>query len=113
MPDQELQDKTVGGNLAKKLDAAGWGLFFIWIGLVIGLDIRESVALLGIGITTLGVQLVRKSKGLNFEGFWCLVGAAFLLGGIWQEFNVELPLLAVLLVVGGVAVLWKGVLSKG
>ena len=112
MADEELQEKVVGGSLAKKLDAAGWGLFFIWLGVVIGLDFRESVALLGIGIITLGMQLVRKSQGLNFEGFWCLVGAAFLLGGIWQEFDVELPLLAILLVVGGVAVLWKGVLSK-
>jgi hypothetical protein len=94
------------------LDAAGWGLFFIWIGLVVGMELRSGVALLGIGIITLGMQLVRKSRGLNFEGFWCLVGAAFLLSGIWQEFNVDLPLFAILLVVVGVAVLWKGVLSK-
>lgn len=105
---RESRDYGVG----KTLDAAGWGLFFIWIGLVFGLEIRSSVALLGIGIITLGMQLVRKSRGLTFEGFWCLVGAAFLLSGVWQEFNVEAPLFAILLVVVGVAVLWKGVISK-
>ena len=77
MADEELEKETKGPSLVKTLDAAGWGLFFIWIGLVFGLEIRSSVALLGIGIITLGMQLVRKSRGLNFEGFWCLVGQPF------------------------------------
>jgi hypothetical protein len=112
MASEELEEKTEGGSLKKKLEATGWGLFFIWIGIILWADIPSSAALLGIGIITLVMQIVRKALGLDFEGFWCLVGAAFLLAGIWQHFKVDLPLLAILLIVAGLAVLWKGFQSK-
>ena len=44
----------------KKLEAVGWGLFFIWIGIAFLTDIGFPVGLFGVGIITLGSQAARK-----------------------------------------------------
>ena len=80
----------------KKLEAIGWGVFFIWIGIVF---------LAGIGIITLGTQVARVAFGLRFEGFWLVVGSCFLLGGMWQLVQVQLPLLPILLILAGLALI--------
>ncbi len=61
------------------------------------------MALLGIGVITLGVQIIRKSVGLNLEGFWIVVGLLFVLGGIWDLLGTTVPLLPILLIVAGLA----------
>ncbi|MFC1694280.1 hypothetical protein ACFL1R_12320 [Candidatus Latescibacterota bacterium] len=40
-------------ELARKLDAAGWGLFFIWIGIALLSNVGWGIGLLGMGIITL------------------------------------------------------------
>jgi hypothetical protein len=87
-------------------------LFFVWIGIVLMAKVSSSVTLLGIGVITLGVQLARAFFRLKVEGFWCVVGACFLLGGVWQWFDEKLPLVPVLLIAGGLAVLLVGFLPK-
>ena len=56
-------------HLAKKLDAAGWGLFFVWVGIALLADFHIGVGLLGIGIITLGGQAARKFLNLRLEWF--------------------------------------------
>jgi hypothetical protein len=99
-------------NPAKRLAAAGWGLFFVWIGVVVLAEVDAGVGLMGVGVITLGVQLARTSLGLHVEGCWLVVGLLFLVGGIWRLFDVSLPLVAVLLVLGGLALLVSGVRGK-
>jgi hypothetical protein len=70
--------------LARKLDAAGWGLFFVWVGLAFLASVGWGVGLLGVGIITLGGQLARKYVGLPLEGFSLVIGAMFLFGGLWE-----------------------------
>ena len=91
--------------LHKKLDAAGWGLFFIWTGVAFMAHVGWGPGLLGVGIITLGAQTARKYFGLKLEGFWIAVGFLFSLGGIWRIFNVQLDLLPILCVVAGVVLL--------
>ena len=43
-------------HLEKKLDAIGWGLFFIWVGIAFIAKQSIGVGLLGVGILTLAVQ---------------------------------------------------------
>ena len=77
-------------ELARKLDAAGWGLFFIWIGIAVLTSVGWGATLFGIGVITLGGQLVRKYSGLPLERFWLVVGALFFVGGLWKALALGL-----------------------
>ncbi len=96
---------TKRGSLNKKLDAAAWGLFFIWTGIAFLADVGWGAGLLGVGIITLGAQVARRYFALKLEGFWVVVGFLFMVGGIWRLFNVQLALLPILGVVAGVVLL--------
>ena len=92
-------------RLAKKLDALGWGLFFIWVGIAFLADFHIGVGLLGVGIITLGGQAARKFLDLKLEGFWVVVGLLFFVGGLWELFEAEVGLVPILLIVVGLALL--------
>lgn len=66
---------------------------------------EETPDLLGVGVITLGVQGMRMSFGLTVEGFWLLVGLLFALGGVATLFQVNLPVLPVVLVAAGLLLL--------
>jgi hypothetical protein len=91
------------GDVAHKLDAVGWGLFLIWLGIVLLAKAQTSVALLGIGIIMLGVQLARVALKLRPEGFWFVAGLLFIVGALWQLANTRIPLVPILLIAAGVA----------
>ncbi len=91
--------------LNKKLEAAGWGLFFVWIGIALLADVGWGVGLIGVGIIILGAQLSRSYLSLRLEGFWVVVGFLFVVGGVWELFNVQLALVPILCIVAGVALL--------
>ena len=99
-------------NIAERLDAVGWGLFFLWIGVALMFDFGWGVTLVVIGIITLGEQLARLSFQLKLEGFWVVVGVGFLLGGIWQLVDAEVSLVPILLILAGLIVLLGGFLPK-
>jgi len=88
-----------------KLQALGWGLFFIWLAIALFAQIELGVALLGVGVITLGMQAVRSYAGLRLEGFWLVVGLGFVIGGVWQLIAQELPLVPIFLLIGGAALL--------
>ena len=90
---------------AGKLDAVSWALFFVWVGVAWIAELGLGVGLLGVGVITLGTQLVRKFMQLKVEGFWLFVGTMFALGGIWELANVEVALVPLLLILGGLALL--------
>ncbi len=91
--------------LSNRLDAAGWGLFFIWIGIALVSNLGWGAGLLGVGIITLGGQAARKYFGLRVEGFWVLVGSFFFLGGIWELANVQVGLMPILCIAVGLVFL--------
>jgi len=114
MADQDNNEQLpVGGEESKeatsqwagKLDTMGWGLFFIWIGIAFLLDFGFGIGLLGVGVITLGVQLARNRHGLKTETFWIIIGVLFVLGGLWQLFEPDIPLIPILLIVAGLIVL--------
>ena len=89
-------------ELAEKLDAAGWGLFFIWVAVTLMLEIELGVGLLGVGLITIAGQGARKYVGLALEGGWVAVGLCFVLAGLWELLAIQIPFFPfVLLVVGG------------
>jgi hypothetical protein len=91
--------------VAHKLDAAVWGLFFLWVGVALIANIGWGVGLLGVGVITLGGQLARKYVGLGVEGFWVVAGALLALGGVWELLGLQFSLVPIVLIVAGVALL--------
>ena len=91
--------------MSKRLEAAGWGLFFIWVGVSLLLDVGWGVGLIGVAAIILLGQLARYFYDLEVEKFWVVVGVLFLLGGIWELFQVQVGLVPILLIVAGGALL--------
>ncbi|UCH72628.1 MAG: hypothetical protein JSU82_09530 [Rhodospirillales bacterium] len=89
------REATGKKDLSDRVDAAGWGLFFVW---------------LGIAAVILGEAALRWRLGLKVGGFWVAIGAVFLLGGLWELLAVPWPLVPVLIILCGMAILW-GALS--
>lgn len=102
----ERHDRT------SKYDAAGWALFFIWVGIAWLANFSLGVGLLGVAAITLSMQAIRKASGVPVEGFWVLVGIGFALAGLWQWLDVSLPLAPLVLIGVGIGLLFWRVLPK-
>jgi hypothetical protein len=107
--DQMLTNRHV---LHKKVDAASWGLFFIWVGVALIAHVGWGVSLLGVGIIILGTQVARNYFGLKLEGFWVVAGFFFVVGGVWELFNVPFGLMPILCIGAGVALLVSVLVRK-
>ena len=89
----------------EKVDAVGWGLFLVWIGIAFLLDVGKGIGLLGISIIILGVQFVRKNMGLQFEGFWVIVGVGAFVAAVSELSNLEIPIGPIVIILIGVGIL--------
>lgn len=114
--DQTGEDRRA---LIKKLDAAGWGIFFIWIGIAFLADVGWGVGLLGIGIIMLGTQIGRMHFKLPVEGFGLVMGLLFVVAGVWELLKINLGqepipdgLMPVLSIVVGVALVAAALLRR-
>ncbi len=105
-------DRAEAIQLAERLDAMSWGLFFVWIGVAFLADIGLGAGLLGVAIIILGQEAARSYFKLPLDGFWLVVALIFLVGGIWEFLNVEMPLVPVLLIVAGVLLLASALIGK-
>ena len=116
MEDQKPEDDVGTGETKKsipayppkfahKLPAAGWGLFFIWIGIALLLELGTGIILLGIGTITLLVQVARKYLNLRLEIFYVVMGLLFMIGGFWENYKPDFPLIPVFLIVVGTGLL--------
>ena len=100
-----MSTQETNTDLAKKLGTISWGIFLVWLGVLFVGELSTGIGLLGIGAITLGTQAVRLFMGLPHEGFWVVVGLLFLAAGAWEFLNPSLPLITVVLVLAGVAVI--------
>jgi hypothetical protein len=99
------KSSTAAQELEHKLNLTGWALFFIWVGIAFLLNFSVGVGLLGIGIITLGMQAFRKYSNLKLEGFWVVIGLLFLLAGLWELFQADIPLVPIVLIIAGITLL--------
>jgi len=97
---------------AHKLDAIGWGLFFMWIGIALLTNLGWGVGLVGVGILILGGQMARRYMALGFQTFWALVGALFVIGGVWQMLSLRVSLIPILFILAGVALFVSALVAK-
>jgi hypothetical protein len=90
---------------ARKVDAIGWALFFIWVGIAWIANVGFGVGLLGVAAIILGMQAIRRLLGINVEFFWIAVGIGFGIGGLWEYLDVQTPLAPIVLIIAGIALL--------
>jgi hypothetical protein len=98
---------------AKRITIVGWGAFFVWLGFVLMIKAGSGAILIGVGVISLCMQVVRKYAGLESEGFWILIAILFLIVGVWELLEVRIPLMSFLLIVVGVALILSAVRRKG
>lgn len=91
--------------LERKLEAGSWGLFFMWLGMGLLLDVDDAIWLLGVAAIVLGTQALGSRLRLKVEGFWIVVGLCFLLGGLWELLDVTASLIPILLLLVGAALI--------
>lgn len=77
-------------NLAEMLDATGWALFFIWIGIASFATLGWGIAFAGVGSLLLIAQLVRRYYALPISGPGLVFGTIFVVAGILQVFDIQL-----------------------
>jgi len=109
---EQGQTKEPGRVSAATIDAAGWGLFFIWVGIAFLTHVGWGVGLLGVGIIALGAQAARKYFALKLDRFGLALGIVFVAAGVLLLLDIRAdtaPILAglipLLFIVVGIAIL--------
>ena len=73
-----------------KIDATGWGLFFLWVGVALVASVGWGIAILGTGVISLGVQFARRVSGLPVDRWSVGFGACLSMAGLTQWLDVPL-----------------------
>jgi len=79
-----------------------WSLFCIWVGFAWLMGFSLGWILLGVGALMLAMQGARRMSHVKADGFWIIVGAALLMGGLWELWGAAIPLLPVVLIAAGI-----------
>lgn len=94
---------------ARQLDAIGWALLLIWVGVAVLANVGWGWALLGMSAIMLGAQTALWQRGEATDRFAVACGIVFLIGGAWLVLGMTWPLAPVLLILLGVGLLWNAV----
>jgi hypothetical protein len=105
IPDENTEQRRC--KAGRRLDAVGWALFFIWVGVIMLVKaIPRGVGALGVGVIVLGIAAARAVLRESISMFWVAIGTLFLLAGVGELTAIDLPLLPVTLIVCGVLLLF-------
>ncbi len=92
-------------DLEGRIDAAGWGLFFLMSGVMLLVPgLPDGSWLVGVGALFLGLGAVRFSMGLPVSAFGIVVGVVAIAAGAGAMASVAVPWFAVLLIACGIAI---------
>lgn len=86
MSDSEHADTSTRNkrSVIDRLDAIGWGLFLVWMGVAFLADVGWDVGIFGVGLIALGGQAARRYLGVPVERFGLAIGIVFLVWGAWD-----------------------------
>lgn len=105
---QAFDGQDVGKDaLNKRFEEIGWGLFLMMIGviwLVPEAHVPQGMWLIGAGIIMLGLNLVRYLSGVRMSRFTIALGVLALAAGLGRFFFVNLPILAIVLIIIGASI---------
>lgn len=99
----------------RRLSDAGWGLLFMLTGfvwLVPDEQVPPGTWLLGVAAILLGTNVVRFMKHMQMNGFSLVLGFLALAAALGQLWRLDLPLLALCLIVIGASLVAKPLLTR-
>jgi len=112
--DLKMSMSSEDTQLDRRLSDIGWGLLFVLTGLVWMAPVHqvpEGTWLFGVAAILIGVNAVRYLKHIAISGFSFALGCLALLAAVGQFWRVDLPLLAICLVVIGVSLVVKPLIT--
>lgn len=92
-------------TFARSIDAAGWALFFMWVGIALLAGFGWTVSLIGTAAIILFVQAVLFFRGERLDVFMAALGVVLLIGAIADVYGSIWTLFPALLIVVGIAML--------
>lgn len=102
-------------QLDRRLSDIGWGLLFVVTGLV-WLVPAEQVPpgtwLLGVAAILIGTNVVRYMKHIRMNGFSLVLGFLAFAAALGQLWRIDLPLLAMCLIIIGASLVAKPLLTR-
>lgn len=107
LPDPQVEAKKA---LNKRFEAIGWGLFLIMIGGISFIPdnrVPEGLWSIGVGIILLGLNAARYFNGIRMSGFTTVLGVLALLTGTGDLLGLDMPTLAILLILLGAMLILK------
>jgi hypothetical protein len=117
-----MEDHRARGNRSaarnivnERLEDIGWALLFVMSGailLVPGIPNPWGVWLLGAGLILLGLNTLRYASGIRPNLFTTGLGTIALVSGAGEFLGVDLPILALGLLLVGVIILLKPLTKK-
>ncbi len=102
--------------LDKRIEAAAWGGFLVWIGVALLAHVGWGVGFLGASLITFGAQAWRKHRGVRVDRFSLMIGALFAVLGVWNVFEPRVDIVPVLFIVAGIGLLasaWRARRAPG
>ena len=96
--------------LNKQLEASAWGLFLIMLGglaFIPDEQVNQGWWSVGVGIILLGLNATRYLKGIRMSGFTTALGIIALVTGLGELAGLDLPGLAILLILLGLNLVLK------
>ena len=99
---------TKSSDLGRRLDAIGWGVFFVWLGIIMLVKVLpQGVGALGVGAIILGEAVARFLLRVSVSAFWILLGLIFLAAGVAELWAVQLPLLPIAFIIAGALLVFR------
>jgi hypothetical protein len=96
----------------RRLDEIGWGIFLIMIGTIMLVpSVPQGTWLIGTGVLLLLLNAIRYRTQAGWSGFSTVLGVLALVAGLSELIGIKLPLFAICLVVLGVSMVIKPLVS--
>lgn len=106
-------------DMERLFDSAGWGVFFLWVGISALANFGWGVGLLGFGLLSLGMQIIRTFFNLPINRFGVLLGICFTAVGAIQVLDIQIGktpiatyIVPILFIVAGASILMSLWLRK-
>ncbi len=102
-------------QLNRRLNDIGWGLLFMLTGLVWLMPTEQvppGTWLFGVAAILIGTNIVRYAKQVRIDGFSLVLGCLALLAALGQLWRVDLPLLAICMLLIGASLVAKPLLTR-
>lgn len=109
MTDSTMQ-KNANAILNKRLESIAWGLFLIMLGCMAFVpkeQVNEGYWSIGVGIILLGLNATRYLNQIRMSGFTTVLGVIALITGVGELVGMDLPGLAILLILLGAHLVLK------